>query len=535
MSPPTVPEREIDEYIGNMIDLRKQGKTTYEIAHLLGLSQSTVVRRLKGHTNRHIAHEQHQKLSKYQEDELVTWILAEECCGRAPTKALVREFAMCILKAGGDEQPIGKHWADYFISRHENIRTKIGRPVSSDRINGTSNKEQLQAFYTYLTRLRQEYKVKSKNIANMDETGLQVGDSGGNNVVLGHSRTSRARVRKSDSSDWCTMLECITTERSITCGVVFQGMTVQAQNYPPDLPEWEYTSTASGWSNTRTMIDWFQTIYELETYPGPDEWRILILDGHKTHVAKDLMFIAWRSKVLLCYLPAHSSDKTQPLDVGIFSPLKEYYRQEMAKHRGVSTTAAISKHHFSQAYWVAREKAFSPSNVRSAFKDTGIYPFNPKVLLDDPLLFPPKPQPDRALTPPDVTWSAPRKGQSLREAVTRLEEDSGPLSRDCRVLFTKAAKGLDLGNVLPATQHHQIERLEAEAEKHKKPLRQKVPYQPNQVFVNAQQIRTAEEKRQLRMPDEELSNQLTIDDYAVNKSLKKRKAPPADKKAKKTK
>lgn len=107
------------------------------------------------------------------------------------------------------------------------------------------------------------------------------------------------------------------------------------------------------------------------------------------------------------------------------------------------------------------------------------------------------------------------------------------------MLFTKAAKGLDLGNVVPATQHHQIERLEGEAEKHKKPLRQKAPFEPNQAFVNAQQIRTAEEKRQKRMPNEELSNRLTIDDYAVEKSLKgvpqKRKATATDSKAKKKK
>lgn len=69
------------------------------------------------------------------------------------------------------------------------------------------------------------------------------------------------------------------------------------------------------------LMEWFTKAYELETRPvDPDEWRLLILDGHSTHVSRDFRLMYWRAKVLLCFLLAHTSDVTQALDVAVFGP-----------------------------------------------------------------------------------------------------------------------------------------------------------------------------------------------------------------------
>ncbi len=48
--------------------------------------------------------------------------------------------------------------------------------------------------------------------------------------------------------------------------------------------------------------------------------RLLLVDGHSSHV--NLRFVNYcdKHRILLVILPPHSTHRLQPLDVGIFSP-----------------------------------------------------------------------------------------------------------------------------------------------------------------------------------------------------------------------
>jgi len=54
----------------------------------------------------------------------------------------------------------------------------------------------------------------------------------------------------------------------------------------------------------------------------PNQRRLLIVDGHGSHVKARFIACCIQNKIDLKVLPAHSSHITQPLEVGIFAPLK---------------------------------------------------------------------------------------------------------------------------------------------------------------------------------------------------------------------
>jgi hypothetical protein len=64
-------------------------------------------------------------------------------------------------------------------------------------------------------------------------------------------------------------------------------------------------------------------------------------------------------------LPLHSSHLTQPLDVGIFSPLKHRISKELDKilRYGFSN---IKKFEWANCYCIARPGAIEQSNIKSA-------------------------------------------------------------------------------------------------------------------------------------------------------------------------
>ena len=91
----------------------------------------------------------------------------------------------------------------------------------------------------------------------------------------------------------------------------------------------------------------------------------------------DLLEFCLNHKILPLCLSAHTSHVLQPLDVSIFSPISTYYAQEVNKLH-----IPVDKDIFPNLLARAHVKAFTPANIRAGFRATGIYPFNPHIILD---------------------------------------------------------------------------------------------------------------------------------------------------------
>ena len=96
-------------------------------------------------------------------------------------------------------------------------------------------REAFTKFFDLLEVVIRDKKILPRNITNIDEHGLQEGESRAG-IVLGTSLTRRAYVTASDSTNWVSILECGTaTGKRLTPCVVFQGQHLQGQWYSPDF------------------------------------------------------------------------------------------------------------------------------------------------------------------------------------------------------------------------------------------------------------------------------------------------------------
>jgi hypothetical protein len=110
-------------------------------------------------------------------------------------------------------------------------------------------------------------------------------------------------------------------------------------------------------------------------------YRLLILDGYKSHLNQDFKDYCFEQKILTLCMPPHSSHILQPLDVVCFSPLKHKYSQRIRDlvHQRVFY---INKEGFLPAFKDAFFDVFTEENCRKAFKALGIVPINVQVVLD---------------------------------------------------------------------------------------------------------------------------------------------------------
>ena len=109
------------------------------------------------------------------------------------------------------------------------------------------------------------------------------------------------------------------------------------------------------------------------------EYRLLIVDGHNSHYTVAFLRLARLHMIIVICYPAHSTHIYQGLDVVVFAVLKHYLGVE--RDALLRTTGkAIDKGNFLEVISKAYVTALTPELIKTAFRKTGIWPFNPNVI-----------------------------------------------------------------------------------------------------------------------------------------------------------
>ena len=109
---------------------------------------------------------------------------------------------------------------------------------------------------------------------------------------------------------------------------------------------------------------------------------LILYDGHKSHISLTLSDWAKKHNVTLFVLPPHSSHLTQPLDVTVFGPFKAIYNSKCQAYMKKFPGANITSYQIAELTNKPYLKALSAENLISAFRRTGIHPFNNKAIPD---------------------------------------------------------------------------------------------------------------------------------------------------------
>ncbi|KAJ3454869.1 hypothetical protein MRS44_013469 [Fusarium solani] len=355
-----------------------------------------------------------------------------------------RPWAMLLLTQGR-EKPIGVHWLARFMKRHPSIKTKIGKRQEASRFNCFTP----TAVNWYFDIRESEYGwIKPENTVNVDEGGIMAG------FVIGSSDPKKkAFLKGSQSRTWTSFLEAATaTGRLLKPGIIFKGKELQQQWFIDELKEvadWYYITSDNGWTDNHIAVEWLKQVYLPQTQPEDEsDARLIILDGHRSHVSDEWMATCFLNNVYCCYLPAHCSHGLQPLDNGPFNASKAAYRKELQKLTSLTDSAPVDKVNFIKAYAKGREVGMTKKNILSGWRVTGNWPISRRKALIHPEI-----QPDKKETTPasdglsdgqrdsdntpktsrhirDLGFEAQEsKIASLSSRVASLEEEVGRLSR----------------------------------------------------------------------------------------------------------
>src|SRR5450432_3612829 len=204
-------------------------------------------------------------------------------------------------------------------------------------------------------------------------------------------RSGRVKNARQDGNrEFISLLACICADgTTLPAGLIYQGASYDLQDtWLDDFNSNDevayFVASANGWSCDSLGYQWLRDIFDRYTKEkaGIRKRRILIVDGHSSHINMKFLDLVDKLRILVHILPPHSTHRLQPLDVGLFSPLSTAYSKALNRliHESeslVSMTKRLFYGIFKEAFLIA----FTKRNVEHAFTKPGIWPYNPEVLI----------------------------------------------------------------------------------------------------------------------------------------------------------
>jgi hypothetical protein len=119
-----------------------------------------------------------------------------------------------------------------------------------------------------------------------------------------------------------TTIECICANgTSLRPLVIFKGQRIQQSWIDGDPLGADYAATPNGWTDNNIAVDWLEKTFDEQTKDNYPSCRLLILDGHNSHLSYRFLTYARNRNIIIICFPAHATAMLQPLDVVIFSVL----------------------------------------------------------------------------------------------------------------------------------------------------------------------------------------------------------------------
>jgi hypothetical protein len=276
----------------------------------------------------------------------------------------------------------GKDWPQAFYKRHPELKAARAKAIDWQR-HEKNIRVKVEQWFTIMGKQLSERGILQENVYNMDETGVLLSDLNTVKVLVSRSDVQSCRgvgLRRT----MITAVECISADgRCLPPLIIWPGKTLQNTWISHETPDWHYACSDTGYMNSTINLYWVQKVFDPATRQRADgKPRILIMDGFNTHESLNVMTYCFENNIILCRQPSHTTHKTQPCDVGVFSPLKTAYREQVdLLYRGGAES--VNKAHFTKLYSQARSLAMTSRNIRSGWSKTGLYPFNPAKVLGD--------------------------------------------------------------------------------------------------------------------------------------------------------
>jgi hypothetical protein len=233
-----------------------------------------------------------------------------------------------------DNMP-GLDFVPGFLRRHPTLSVRKANLVKRSRAAVTH--EIVKEFFAKFAVSAEG--IPPSHIFNYDETYLQ--ENPGCVKAIYRKGTKHAEHVRNHSKTSISCMICASgTGWLLPPYVVYRGVNVYAAWCKGGVKNARYSSTKSGWFDTFTFTDWFKNLF-LPAVRRLEGRKLLLGDNLSSHISIEVIELCRENDIAFVCLPANSTDKLQPLDVGLFAPMKANWRKQLRSYADKDPTSSL--------------------------------------------------------------------------------------------------------------------------------------------------------------------------------------------------
>ena len=175
-------------------------------------------------------------------------------------------------------------------------------------------------------------------------------------------------IQQDGNREFLSLVACVNAiGRALSPTLIYKGashdlQTTWLDDFDHSQDEANFAASEKGWTNEELGLSWLERVFNKETKTRG--WRLLIVDGHSSHVNMRFIDYCDQHRIILVILPPHSTHRLQPLDVGIFSPLSKAYSAALNDHIfNTEGYSHMTKRDFWPIFRIAWKESFTSANI----------------------------------------------------------------------------------------------------------------------------------------------------------------------------
>lgn len=196
-------------------------------------------------------------------------------------------------------------------------------------------------------------------------------------VVTASERRNRPKMAQLGNREWVTVIQGVNAQGwAIPPFIIFAGQYYLSTWYSDDiLRDWVIALSDNGWTTNELGFQWLQHFEKHTKDHSTGAWRLLVLNGHKSHNSLEFTDFYKEKNIITLCMPSYLSYLLQPLDIGCFAPLKQAYGRQVENLIRTHINH-VTKLEFLPAFKAAFDASFTKNNICGGFRGARLVLYN---------------------------------------------------------------------------------------------------------------------------------------------------------------
>ena len=369
-----------EDQMANAFEAVKKGSSIRHAAEEYDVPRSTLADRISGRVVPGTNSGPSKYLSTEEEDELVQFLLDCASIGYPHGRLEVIAMVQRVCHERGIERVVTHGWWESFCRRHSEVTLRVTAPLSTARAKATDI-DVINKYFDMFQATLEEYNLVQKpcQLFNIDETGLPISPKP--LKMVSRTGSKHPCCIDSGSKSQITVVGCVSAAGYCIPPMIIysrKSALISPEMVQGEIPGTAYGFSSKGWMDQDLFGHWFNHFLK---YAPPTRPLFVLLDGHSSHFCPSTIRQAAEHQVVLFTLPPNMTHLTQPLDKGIFGPLKIEWKKVCHDYIVENPGKVVTVYCFSSLFAKAWTKSMTMKNIIASFRTTGIFPMDRNKVL----------------------------------------------------------------------------------------------------------------------------------------------------------